>query len=179
MTNESQPLTRQTKRVDQLRYGDIVADFNGTDTTFAEVRHAEPITDEPGRVLVLYAGGETTNLRGASEVDLASAEEYAAYKQRVSDAGKRARIRAGLMRLVDALDQGLPLPAYFDIDGSCTPTPEAVREVAKVFDVEPEESLNAGAPQIRARVVLAADELGRREVELDFWHLGNKSAVES
>ena len=173
MENQTPP----TKRADRLAPGDIVLDeaFGERLDEFRRVLVAEPIADEPGRVLVVYAGAHTDNVRCTEEFELATTAEYRAFEAERREAEKRARIRAGLMRVVELLDQGLPLPPFLRVEMPCMPDPESVRVVAKAIGVEPKESLNGGRPQIDAETDLFTGPRGT-EFEFKAWHLASKAA---
>lgn len=176
-------MSDQTKReirlVDQLQPGDVIVDTEdgpGGDPidVYRTVRVAEPIAESPGRYLVVYAGAHTDNVRSTEDYAIATREEIAAHQAMLADAEKRARIRAGLMRVVELIDDGLPLPAFLRVEMPCMPDHESVREVAKAIGIEPAESLNGGRPQTDAETVLAVSPQGREEVEFKAWHLASK-----
>lgn len=182
MENQTPPADpREVKRVDQLDPGDVVADLEPFSLrSFATVRWAEQLADAPGRYLVLFAGGETADMRGATEVQIATAAEVAAHGAKARDDEKRARMRSGLMKLIDFLDRGLPLPAHFTVTGACMPDADSVRAAATLLGVEPDEYLNGGRPQIKAKTALVerAHDYASPEVGIEMWHLADK-AVES
>lgn len=165
--------TRKTSRADELVRGDIVVD---TGPTYREVRLVEPVDEDPSRVLVVYAGAYTENLPGAEVIDLATRDELDAAQRKIQDAAKRRRMRDGLVQLLSAIEDGLPMPYSWSIDASCMASADDVRTVADAFDVEPRESLNNGAPQIEAKVVLATNPNTQHsgEVVVRFWHLGDR-----
>jgi hypothetical protein len=172
--------TRETKRIDQIEPGDVLADYDDgiLYETFLTVRCAEPLTDEPGRYHVVFAGGRYTNVRATQEVEIATAAEVKRHEAERRDSEKRARMRAGLMKLIEAIDDGLPLPAYFAIDGACLPDHDAVAAAAALLGVEPRESENGGKKQSDAKAdFVPAQGYRAAEVQIRMWHLGG--AVES
>lgn len=148
--------------------------LRSADTDLHEVRHVEP-SDDGNQVLLVFAGGTTEWYGALAEVELTSAAEVIAARKRLADRQKRAKVLDALERLVELVRQGLPLPAYFDIDASLMPSADAVRQAAEILGETPVESLNSGAPQIQFKHHFGADE-NSRVVEMRMWHLGRRPA---
>lgn len=178
---------RETKRADQLHPGDVIVEDGYEPDDDGKMQHfdvyrrvlvAEPVEDETGRVLVVYAGAHTDNVRCTEEFALATADEYRAYEKTAREQRKRTRIRAGLERLLELVDSGLPLPSFVRVELPLMPDAESVRAWADLLDVPAVDADNAGRPTTDATTDLAADPDGRQLVEFRVWHLGPK-AVES
>jgi hypothetical protein len=176
------PDGREVKTIADLNPADVLVDYDdgALDDTYLTVRCVEAITAEPGRFLIVFAGGSTTNARGTTEVQLATAAEAEQHEARRRDDEKRARMRAGLVKLIDALDAGLPLPAWFRIDAGCAADEAAVRKAAEVLGVDFEEGDNGGRPiwEANSDLAPALTSYGQAEVTVRLWHLARK-AVES
>lgn len=156
-----------------LKAGDIVRWVDAlADVDFREVRLVEPLSGSAGSVLIVFAGGDTETARGAWLVQLAD-PDLEKHRQAIRDAARRDAFRQALLRLVDLLDDGLPLPARFGIRGVCMSSPEDVRRAAEMLGVEAVEFDNNGRPHIKAEVDLAPGDQTLPLVELDMWHLGD------
>lgn len=169
---------RETKRVDQLQPGDIVADGGWDEDLermveeFRQIRLVEPLDSRPEQFLVVFAGGRTAIRDGGVVFDLATATEYSEHEAKLRDAEKRARMRAGFMQVVDAIDQGLPLPDHFSVEAACMPDHAAVAAAAVLLGREVKESVNGGRRQTEVRADFAARQFGAPEVGFRLWHLG-------
>jgi hypothetical protein len=179
MTNESQPIEdpREVKRYDQLDYRDIVVHGDRYQT----VRCVEPIEGRPGRCLILYVGGETDDVRGATEVQIATDAEYERHLREVADGERRMRMATALHQLAVAIEDGLPIPARFEIDGICMDSPDAVRAAATYLGVEAAEKDNGHRQTLtEAKVTLAGrDGATLPDVQVRLWHLSRPAPAEA
>lgn len=169
---------REIKLVGQLQPGDVVVepeegpDGNPMDV-YRTVRIAEPIADSPGRYLVVYAGADTDNVRSTEDYAIATRDEIAAHEALLAEAEKRTRMRAGLWKLIEAIEGGMPLPAHFDIQGICMDSPDDVRTAAKLLGAAAVDRDHGN------RQTLTEAKAGDAEVQLRLWHLTRPRAVES
>lgn len=173
----SDPTKREVKRADQLQPGDVVVldSFNGGEA-YRTVRLSEPVRSEPDRYLIVFAGAETHTALSTTPFELATREEIAAHEALRRDTEKRARMRAGLMTLVAAIDDGLPLPSAIGIDMRLFATPDDVQAWAAALDTEVVDKETDHGRSVAIRRHSLAGESGRSlpDVDVDVWHLGDR-----
>lgn len=175
MGDQTPPTGRETKRYEDLGYLDITHDAG----TYRTVRCVEPIDGKPGRFLVLYVGGDTADVRGASEIEIATRAEHEEHLRKVADSKRRVRMAAALHLLAEAIDNGLPIPSRFEIDGICMDSPDDVRAAAVHFDVEATERDNGHRQKLTEAKIPLVGAGDLPEVQVRMWHLTRPAPAEA
>lgn len=166
-------------RVDEVKVGDIVkhefSTGSGQDEYF-EVTHIEP--DGAGSIMLVYRGAKVCKLSDDNTIRLADPADYEQHRAAIAEQQKRHQMVGALRELLSLIEDGLPLPDRWVIDGILMPSADAVRDAARRLGAEAVERPNGEqwTTEVKTELGTRTDDHPLPLIEFRLWHLGPKPA---